>query len=357
MNRLEHCAYFNARVRGMKSELFSRARLDDLLDQEDVAILIEVLLNSPYKEDMAEALALHSGADAVEYAVSRNMLNTFHELQAMMHGRYARHARLFLLRWDLAAVKNLLRNRHHNITLDVEGEWVLPGPNLSLARLRDLAGKASMDELVNALAAWNPDLCDCLPEAYPEYEERGDAGVLEEALDRNYFVETVRQLPVVRGIRVDAGDGTLLRHVLQMEIDRINLRTLFQLRVPGVEPSEIMARLLPEGTLSWRLLGKIAHAQDVGQAVELLGPTMYNELVEGLYQFLQTKRFSLIQRMLDQVLMRQLKRLALRHGLSLAVFMRYAWLKYNEAMNLRLIARGLTRHLPRGRVREGLLYV
>ena len=39
---------------------------------------------------------------------------------------------------------------------------------------------------------------------------------------------------------------------------------------------------------------------------------------------------------------------------GLSIVMEYAWLKYNEMVNLRLVARGLAGHLPKGRVREQL---
>jgi len=70
----EHMAYVVARVRGMKSRLLSPDDLEDLLDQKDVEAVIEVLLTSDYKEEMARALAMYSGANAIEEAVSRHVL-------------------------------------------------------------------------------------------------------------------------------------------------------------------------------------------------------------------------------------------------------------------------------------------
>ena len=56
-------------------------------------------------------------------------------------------------------------------------------------------------------------------------------------------------------------------------------------------------------------------------------------------------------------MMKQIRRLALKSVFGIGVFMDYAWLKYNEAVNLRLIARGVAGHLPAGRVREELYLV
>ena len=64
-----------------------------------------------------------------------------------------------------------------------------------------------------------------------------------------------------------------------------------------------------------------------------------------------TKRF------FERLMMKQIRRLALKSVFGIGVFMDYAWLKYNEAVNLRLIARGVAGHLPVGRVREELYLV
>jgi vacuolar-type H+-ATPase subunit C/Vma6 len=72
--------------------------------------------------------------------------------------------------------------------------------------------------------------------------------------------------------------------------------------------------------------------------------------------FVQSARFSPMDRMFDLILIRHLGREARNHFLSIATLMQYAWLKYNEAVNLRLIARGEANNLPRGRVREEMMY-
>ena len=352
MDAMEHAAYLNARVRAMKGDLFPREKLDDLLDLEDVEMLVEVLLNSPYERHIAEALAQHHGADAVETGVSNNMFETFQRLRAMTFTPQRELVDTFLRRWDLAAVKVLLRNKHHHID-STETRWSRPGPTLSLALLRDFAQRPTLEDTLNALVFWNGDLCRGALQALPEYRATDDLAPLEEALDRSYFVGSVRRLA-----EHDANgrDRDQVQRVIRMEIDLINLRTLLQFRPPDGDAQALRARLLPEGTLAPGLLREMAAAPDVGHAMELMGPTQYSEVVEGLYQFLQTRRFSPIQRMLEHVLLRQVQRMARQHVLSLAVLMHYVWLKYNEVTNLRLIARGLTRHLPRGRVREGVVY-
>lgn len=342
-----------ARIRAMRSDLFSRAQIEDILEGHDLAATIDRLLASPYKQEMAEALTRYQGANAVEDAVTRNMVRTFRRLAGYRRqSRFQELAQLFLARWDLAAVKALLRARHHDVAGDAARATFFPGPTLTAALLEDLAGRPSMPDLVAGLAAWNANLGGCLANRIQRYAHDHDLPALEDVLDRRYFVENAQAAKTARD-----ENSQQVRTVLRMEIDRINLRALFRLIDAKAGPDAIMARMLPEGTLSQELLARMAEAPNIAEVMELLGTTSYRELVEVLYHFVQTRLFSPIERHFELALMHGVRRLARRYPLGIAVLMDYAWQKYNEVANLRLIARSEARYLPRGRVREELLYV
>ncbi len=347
-------AYYNARVRGMKSRLLDSAQLDNMLDSHDVNQVIDTLLDSPYKEDLAEARARLEGAEAIEEAVTRNMVRTFQKLVALAGDSFTELTNLLFSRWDLRSVKQLLRLRHAGESApDIVQAGMMPGPRLTLALMQDFAERETMRGLVGALAAWNRELCGCLEAHMDAYEETGELKVLEEALDRAYFTDNVKAYEHKRD-----EDHQFVCKLLQMEIDRINLRTILSLRddeAGGVDAA--MDRLLPGGTLSDKLLRRMAEAESAERAMELLGPTAYRSFIEGLYRLIQTHDFSHMERYFEWLLLKQLKQLARQHSLSIAVVMYYMWAKYNEVVNLRLIARGKARHLPTGQVREEIFYV
>jgi V/A-type H+/Na+-transporting ATPase subunit C len=344
-------AYFNARIRGMKSRLLTRAELEQLLEYNDLQSVIDTLMDSPYEREMAEALARHQGADAVEEAVNRNLVNTFAKLLKISGGAFRELDGLFLARWDLIAVKSLLRVRHQERDAMTGMQALIPGPSLTVALLQDLARRESMESLVSGLVGWNPAVAAVLAENVPAYTDSGNLQVLEDALDRHYFVDTVRDLQHQK-----EPDAPYLREYLRMEIDRINLRTIFLMRARLPLEDRSLDRLLPEGTLSERLLRQLLTAESDEAAVALLMRTPYRELEPGLVQYTQRHVFSPLERMIELALVLRLKRTAVTEVLSLAILMHYVWLKYNEVVNLRLIARGLERRLPRDRVREEVLF-
>lgn len=347
----EFVAYYNTRVHGMQSALFSHAQLDSLLQQDEIGVLVDFLLNSPYDKDMAESLERLKGGDAVELAVSTNMAKTFGLLLERATGRFAEFAHLFFARWDLIVVKTLLRARHQGLDPDAAANALLSGPNLTPETVYRLARCADMETLIGALAVWNPALCACLKRAFPEYENERRIAVLEDALDGTYFAGNAAQLA-----SKEDEDSRCLRRFFQMEIDRINLRTVIQTKGGKESPQQVVERILPEGGIHRETLVKMALAQDVVEAMECLGSTPYTKLVEGLYRHLETKRFTPLERVFDFLLVRELRRMARVHVFTVAVVMHYVWLKHNEVTNLRLIARGHGRHLTLGRIREEMVY-
>jgi vacuolar-type H+-ATPase subunit C/Vma6 len=344
-------AHMNARVRGMKAELLTHQQLDALLDQGDVDQMAQTLLDSAYKTEMAEALAGASGADAVELGVSRNLVATYRKLLRAAQGHLRGPAQLFLTRWDLMAVKALLRNRHHGLDAETGKESLMPGPSLTVALMNDFASRPTMDELISALASWNASLCGVLAAHANEYHNEGGLQILEDALDYQYFVKNARKTRNARTV-----SGRMLHRVLRMEIDRINLRMLLQHRQTSGEADFDTAHLMPMGFLTGPTLEAMVSARDAADAMEHLGGTRYAELAERLAGFVQTNRYAPIDRMMELLMIQSLGRASRETVMSIAILMQFAWLKYNEVVNLRMIARGEARHLPAGRVREELVY-
>lgn len=343
--------HMSARVRGMMSELFTHQQLEEMLDQGDVGQLAQVLVDSPYKKEMAEALTERGGADAIELGVSRNLVETYRRLLRSAQGDLRGPVRLFLMRWDLVGVKALLRNRHRGLNAEAGVETLIPGPMLTVALMNDFAGRSTMEDLISALASWNPMLCGPLAASADSYHGEGGLQVLEDALDQGYFVTNARKLSGA----TDA-NSLMLRRVLKMEIDKINLRMILQHRQMGGESAFPHDRLLPAGHLGASVLESMAASRDAADAMEQLGGTRYAELAERLAAFIQTNRYAPIDRMMELLMIQFLGRMSREHIMTIAILMYYSWLKYNEVVNLRMIARGEARHLPRGRVREEVLY-
>jgi ATP synthase A1 C subunit len=347
-----NAAYISARVRGMKSHLMDATDLDSLMDSAGPDAMTELLLTTPYESEMAEALTRYHGADAVEEGATRNLIQTFSKLRRLSKGSMEQLVNIFIGRWDLAGVKSLLRNRHQGLDAETGEASLLPSPSLSPALMIDLASRDSVEALVRGLTAWNSSLCRPLEDKLAEYQESGNLRVLEDALDRSYFVSNARRLE-----SDSSADAKTVRAVLRLEIDRMNLRRLFEPRGAEVDAEDILHELLPNGGISLDMLRTVASSNSPERAVEQLENSAYRGLGDALAVFAQTGQFSRLERAFDKLMMDRLKRASQQNSMSIAVLMRYSWLKYNEVMNIRMISRGAAVNLPKSRIQEEMLYV
>ena len=353
MARIDKFAsYMNARVRGMKSVLLSRAELDGFLQRADVGAMAESLLSSPYEVEMAESMTRYQGADAVEDAVARNLIEVFARLRRVAGGNHKSVVELFLARWDLMAVKSLLRARHREQDFSTAEKMLFPAPGMPMAVLHEMAAQDTMEKLIRGLSGWNSRLCGKLLAALPTYQEENNLRVLEEVLDRAYFVDNVRRFGAAKG-----ADSRFLLSSLRMEIDRINLRILLVPRPEGTTPEDVLRHVLPRGTLRDSVLRDIAASPSPERVLGQLEGTAYAAFAESVTSFIETGKFSRLERSFESAILARLKRAAQQQGLGVAVLMHYAWLKYNEIMNLRMIARGISAGLPQARIEEEIVHV
>ena len=104
------------------------------------------------------------------------------------------------------------------------------------------------------------------------------------------------------------------------------------------------------------VLGEMASAATPERALEMLDRTPYAPLLEEGLDMIRAGRLSAFDRRFELELLHRLRRAAQQQGMGLAILMRYAWLKYNEVLNLRMIARATEIHLAPDLVREEVVY-
>ena len=154
-----------------------------------------------------------------------------------------------------------------------------------------------------------------------------------------------------------SNDATFLKELLRAEIDRINLRRLFEPRPEGISADDVLREMLPRGVLTPATLRDIASAGSPERAAEVVSRTPYGDMADALAAFSQTGRFSALERQFELKFMDRLRRAGQRQNIGLASLLRYAWLKYNEVTNIRIIAHGIASRLPKTRLEQELLYV
>lgn len=338
--------YINARVRAMKSRLLDPGRIEELLALPSLDALLQALANSPYGREMQEALTRFSGLRAVDAALAQNFYRTTTKILGFADGNARVLIELVLMRWDLANVRVLLRGKQFGLPDAQIEENLMPAGGLSETALKELITAKDVAEVVGGLAAQDHPFAPPLAEALKAYQESKDLFHLELALDRFYGIY---------GLTLTAGRGhdeQVVRALLETDIDATNVKTALKLQqAETLSHKEKLRHFVPGGRLvTEEYFLALADPGSMERGVRALGAAGFPVKAVGapLVEF---------ERQLDVTMNRAHIALYLNDPLGIDIVIAYVAMKYNEVVNLRLVARSKALGIPRDRVRKEMVGV
>jgi len=345
--------YINARMRGMKSRLLDHHTLDNLVLQPDLDSLENELEKTPYREDLIEARGRYSGMPAIEHALRANFVRTFRKiLDFSKEKEAALYISIFLHRWDIQNIKTVLRGKNIHITNEEILECIVPAGELDEVTLTELVRQPDMKAVIDLLATWSIPYAKPLTTAFPEFAKSGDLGMLECALDQYYYEDA---LLAVKGT---SRNNAMIRDILSLEIDVVNIKTALRMIRDGVAPEEAGKFLLPGGRdLDAKKLDRLLALHTIEDALAMLAATRYRFLTGTPETALRAQKISVIEKQLERYLVQEGVRSFVGDPLSVASLIGYFWAKYNEITNIRVISRCKTADFSIENLREELVYV
>ncbi|HWQ66214.1 MAG TPA: V-type ATPase subunit [Methanospirillum sp.] len=327
--------YVNARVRGMHSFLLTRKQLDSLILKPDIDSLITELEKTPYQEDLQRALLTASGVRGIEHALRLNLIRTFQKILSFVKGEVGeKYIHIFLTQWDVDNVKTILRGKKVHIPSQEIRDCLIPAGDLDETTLVELLKQPDIKSVIDLLATWGHDCAVPLTRHFEEYIATSDLVILEYALDKHYFEQS---LTLVNG---RTQDEQIVRDLIATEIDITNIKILLSLIRDGIDPSEGEHLLLSGGKhLDLKRLLVMLNASTIGELLPHLEQTPYRFLAQLKAPGNSRIKMSAYQNALDQYLIIHGARTFRGDPLSITIIIGYLWAKYNEIINLRIIAR------------------
>jgi len=349
--------YINARMRGMKSRLLDHRTLDNLILQPDLDSLVSELEKTTYREDLIEAKGRYSGMPAIEHALRNNFVRTFRKILDFSQEKEAeQYIKIFLHRWDVQNIKTILRGKNIHVTNEEILDCLIPAGELDEATLTELVRQPDMKAAIDLLATWNIPYARPLTTAFPDFVRSGDLGMLECALDRYYYEDA---LQAVNG---RSRNNVMIREILSLEIDVVNIKTALRMIRDRVEPAEAKKFLLEGGQeLNARLdpkkVDRFLALATIEDALAMLANTRFRFLSGIPETALRAQKISVIEKQLERYLVQKGVSSFLGDPLSVASLIGYFWAKYNEITNIRVISRCKTADFSVENLREELVYV
>ena len=345
--------YINARIRGMKSRLLDHRTLDSLILQPDLDSLTGELEKTAYRDDIIEARGRYTGMPCIEYALRTNFVRTFRKIQAFAKKEEAEEfVRIFFDRWDVQNIKTILRGKNIHISREEILDCLVPAGELDYAALTELVRQPDTKAVIDLLATWRIPWAKPLTTAYPAFAEKGDISRLECALDRYYYDESLRAL------QGPDPNKSMIRHILAIEIDLLNIKTVLRMIRDHIDPEEAASFLIAGGLeFDQKALARLLTLRTIGEALPVMAGTRYRFLLDIPDTVVKEQKISVIEKELERYLVKQGTRYFAGDPLSVASLIGYFWAKYNEITNIRVIARCKTADFPIEHLKEELVYV
>lgn len=339
--------YINARVRAMRSRLLDAGRLEELLALPTLDAFIQALGNSPYGPQVQESVSRHQdGLRAVDDALARNFHQATSRILSFADGKAVSLIEIVLMRWDLANIRLILRGKHTGRPDDEMISNLVPAGRLNEVVLQELVKQPDVAGVVGALAGADHPLAAPLAAGLRDYRESTDLFALELHLDRSY---------AAYGLRVASGRGhseQVVRSLLETHLDITNVKTALKLqRAESLSAGEKLRFFIPGGRV---VTVKVFLAMTDKATAEQKMPGLR---AQGFPVKSLGDDPTAFERELDLATFRAQSGLYLGDPLEIDIVIAYLAMKYNEVINLRLIARSKALGIPRDRVRQEMAVV
>jgi len=176
-------SYTNTRVRVMKSELIDPAEYSKLMKMS-LDQIARYLQETGYKKEIDELGAKYSEANLIEFALNKNLANSFKKILGFSLKDSKESIKLFLKKYDVWNIKTILRGKQSNESDEEIIQNLVPAGDFTEEFLKEAVKKsASVKDAVEFFRKT------------PYYEtlkkHSGNLTELEDELDVNYHAERI----------------------------------------------------------------------------------------------------------------------------------------------------------------------
>jgi len=340
--------YLSARLRAMRAHLLSRREYETILALPDLPSIAAALRESPYGQQIDSTGGEVPEAARIEEALRRNVSQTLARLLAISSGDCAEATRLVLGRWEVQAVKTVLRGIVSGASPAEILSSLVPTGLHDDAALEEMCRQADPRALAELMVTWREPLGRPLLRALPSFREPRDLAILESALDRSWFEQATKRLREIRPSPPGADGEDALFLFVSLSVDTINLMTVLKEVEDRIVPTKRDRHLLPGGRIFDRdILDRIRASPTLAEALQEAGKSLFRRPLAALPAPAAGIPFlAVVERQTDRVLLRASRGLARVDPLGWGPLVSFLLEKLREVRNLRMIVRARLVDLP-----------
>jgi V/A-type H+-transporting ATPase subunit C len=332
---MDDYAYINARVRALRSELLGQRVYEELLALPDLRAVRDYLAHTAYgtgSGEVPEPIPIQTLEEWLRGHWSRTLAKVYR----ITDGQPRELLEILLGHWEVENIKAIIRSKKADIGVSEILATVLPVGVFDEASLAELARQPSIQAIVDLLTTWRFSYAKPLRIALRGQKELKGVESLELALDHYYLEDAMRRL------KDGNHNASLLRKLMGLSIDRVNLLTAFKISSQGVAFLPNIPNYFIQGGdhVPIQVYDAVVRARGLREVVETIRKTPYVDSVEGLEREEGGVSPSLrLERGLDRIILHQAKAMSWSDPLGIGLMASYLLQKHHEVSNLRIILR------------------
>ncbi|MEM2838665.1 MAG: ATP synthase A1 subunit C [Thermoplasmata archaeon] len=325
--------YVCARVKAKKSFLLSKDAYHRMLGM-DLSEIGRYLGETQYRDEMAALSGKYSGATLIEIGISQNLAKTYSDVISYAGGHLKEIIAEYLHRWDIYNIKTIIRGKVTKAPIEEIREILIQAGSLKPELINQLIQASSNEEILEALRKQSVVYVD--EELFRNALTTGKLAALEDALDKEYY------LSLLKSIKETTVAEKRLSDFIRREIDIVNLKVLFKLKIEGAVGESMSQYFIPGGMeFKSDRLAKLAAASSTKEIIDDIRQSSYSEyILPELEEFEEKKDVSSLLRAMDKALIEISDKFSHLYPLSVLPVLDYVLRKKTEVDNIRIIARG-----------------
>ncbi|MEN3046448.1 MAG: V-type ATPase subunit [Candidatus Hydrothermales bacterium] len=338
---MDDFGYINARIRARKEKLLKRSEIEELLQAENFEKFVELLSRTDYARNIERG---EVDLEKVLRGINKNFADSINSLINFSSGKPRGLLYILLSKFLIANIRAIIRGKMRGFS-DQEIERALfPILDLDEVKLKSLVSRENASEVLSLLLSFRLDLPFKITSLLIKKVREGDVEFFENYLERSYYEWALEKLKSANGNREE------VLYILNSWGDLKNIIGVLLYLKYNITPLGKI-ELLQIGFLTDSQRKRLLRCQSFREVAEILSGTRYNELVKYILE----EDIIGFEKRFEEVLIYWAIKGFLRDPLSISIPLAYIIAKYNEVVNLRIIAFGKYQGLESHEIRREVL--
>ena len=317
-----------------------------------------ILENSPYSKEISELRSKNLNVLFLENALLQNFIRTCKNLIAISPKDIQTLISAMLTKFETDCVKTLLKAKKAELSLDDTIQYIIPVGNLNIDVCKNIfQNSKNIEDIIYSLLDF--EYGQVLENAFADYRKNEVFPLFEFALDKYSYNKIWKATTKFRGL-----DKKIARTIIGLEIDMINIKTIFRFKMNEIDQDQIRLYLIKGSEIiNEKKLKEAMNYSNTDLIIDFLiksakeARARDHRYIFNKLQNLNPISITTIESVLDKGLLEANLRMIKRYTpyFNIGLLLAFLNLKWFEIKNLRVIIQGAENKISSDRLKKILI--